>query len=559
MRKVTCLTLAILVTWAAPVRADEPSKVLESMKQELDRNMAKLSLPDYPSPYYISYLMRDAHTRGVSARFGASVLERDDRDRIVFTDLRVGSPQLDNTLDPFPGFDMLFPYNPLAAKAPLDFDDLALRKTLWKITDQEYKKAVSSYLKVKAEQVYKRADPDFSGCFTPAPVNSHVDKTAKFIEDFEAYEKVVLKLSDGLAKHTFVVDSSVSFDVTKQDRYFVSSEGSTVYTSTMYYSYSVQLFARADDGTVVPHAFVLYARSEKELPGYKELNKRVTQLADELSALRMAKGMQPYSGPALLEGDTSGVFLHEALGHRLEGHRQSGRNEGGTFSGKVGDKILPDHIDVYDDPTVRELDGTGLNGYYLYDDEGVLAGKATLVEAGKLAGFLLTRRPVEKFRKSNGHARASTSQRPVARMGTLVLDSRERVPAGELKQRLLEMARKQGKPYAIILRRASSGATNTSSWGFQAFKGVARLVYRVDAKTGEETLVRGVELVGTPLASLMKIAVVGDDQAVFNGYCGAESGFIPVSTITPSLILSELELQKAPPRRERKEVIPPPE
>jgi len=559
MRKAMFLTLAIVVAWTAPVRADEPSKVLESMKKELDRNMAKLTLPDYPSPYYISYLMRDAHTRGVSARFGASVLEREDRDRIVFTDLRVGSPELDNTMDPFPGFDMLFPYNPLGGKAPLEFNDVALRKTLWKITDREYKKAVSSYLKVKAQQVYKRADPDFSGCFSPAPVNSHVDKPVEFIKHFEDYQKVVLKLSEGLSEHDFIVDSSVNFDVTKQDRYFVSSEGTLVYTSTMYYSYSVQLFARAEDGTVVPHALVLYARSEKELPGHKELKRRVKKLIEELDALRQAEGMQPYSGPALLEGDTSGVFLHEALGHRLEGHRQSGRDEGGTFSGKVGDQILPDHIDVYDDPTVRELDGMGLNGHYRYDDEGVAAAKATLVKKGRLAGFMLTRRPVEKFRESNGHARASTSQRPVARMGTLILNSDRRVPAGELKQRLLEMARKQGKPFAIILRRASSGATNTSSWGFQAFKGVARLVYRVDAKTGAETLVRGVELVGTPLASLMKIAVVGDDRAVFNGYCGAESGFIPVSTITPSLILSELELQKAPPRRERKEVLPPPE
>ena len=559
MRKATFLTLAILLAWAAPARADEPSKVLESMKKELDRNMAKLILPDYPSPYYISYLMRDAHTRGVSARFGASVLEREDRDRIVFTDLRVGAPELDNTLDPFPGFDMLFPYNPLGGKAPLEYNDVALRKTLWKITDQEYKKAVSSYLKVKAQRVYKRADPDFSGCFAPAPVNSHVDEPVEFIKDFEDYKKVVLKVSDSLSEHDFIVDSSVNFDVTKQDRYFVSSEGSLVYTSTMYYSYSVQLFARAEDGTVVPHALVLYARSEKELPGHKELKKRVTQLIEELDGLRKAEGMQPYSGPALLEGDTSGVFLHEALGHRLEGHRQSGRDEGGTFSGKVGDQILPDHIDVYDDPTVRELDGMGLNGYYEYDDEGVVAAKAMLVEKGKLAGFLLTRRPLEKFRKSNGHARASTSQRPVARMGTLIMESEAKVPAGELKQRLLEMARKQGKKYAIILRRASSGATNTSSWGFQAFKGVARLVYRVDAETGAETLVRGVELVGTPLASLMKIAAVGDDRTVFNGYCGAESGFIPVSTITPSLILSELELQKAPPRRERKEVLPPPE
>jgi hypothetical protein len=144
-------------------------------------------------------------------------------------------------------------------------------------------------------------------------------------------------------------------------------------------------------------------------------------------------------------------------------------------------------------------------------------------------------------------------------MGTLVLTSTKTTTEEDLKKRLIELAKEQGKPFAIVLCKAASGMTNTSSWGFQAFKGVARLVYKVDVTTGEETLVRGVELVGTPLASLMKVAAVGDAPSIFNGFCGAESGFVPVSTITPSLLMSELEFQKSPPKREQKEVLPPPE
>jgi TldD protein len=540
-------------------QAGDADKVLQSMKTELDRNMAQLSIPDYPRPYFIAYLMREAEAYSVGARFGAPVVKREDRQRVIYIDMRVGDPDLDNTMDRYPGFDMPFVYNPYANRAPLADDDKALRTVLWKLTDKEYKKAVASYLKVKAQRVYKRKDPDFAGCFAPAPKVEHVGESEEFIDDFQKYQDITVALSRQLSEVDFIHDSSANFDASRSHRFFVNSEGTQVHTSDLFLSFNVQAQARSEDGSVVPHSFVLYARKIKDLPSQKELEKRVAQLVTELDALRQAEVMQPFNGPALLEGDTAGVFLHEALGHRLEGHRQSGGDEGGTFSGKVGDQILPEFISIVDDPTMPRFGGTTINGYYQYDDEGVAAQKVTLVDKGKLSGFLLTRRPLEMFKKSNGHARSSGPQRPVARMGTLIMSSDKTVPFKDLKKELVRLAKKQGKKFGIILRNAASGATNTSSWGFQAFKGVARLVYQVDVKTGKEKLVRGVELVGTPLASLMKIVTVGDDAALFNGFCGAESGFVPVSTLTPSLILSELELQKSPPRREQKEVIPPPQ
>lgn len=219
---------------------------------------------------------------------------------------------------------------------------------------------------------------------------------------------------------------------------------------------------------------------------------------------------------------------------------------------------MPEMLDLVDDPGVTQFEGKGVNGTYTVDDEGVLAQKVQLVKQGRLIGFLMTRRPMDKFNQSNGHARASWISRPVARMGTLVLTASQGKTREQLKQRLMELAKEQGKPYGIIVRRAASGATNTSSWGFQAFKGLARMVYKVDAVTGEETLVRGVELLGTPLSTLMRIDSVGTEPYLFNGFCGAESGWVPVSTVTPSLLIRELEFQKSPPRRENDEILPPP-
>jgi TldD protein len=549
--------LAILLGGTA--LAAGPEDLCGEMKKELDRNLEGLKLPDYPGPYFMSYLLRDLQIAGVTARYGAPVMRKKDRQLLIDSDVRVGSFELDNSMDRYAGFDMPFRFQPFKNRAPLNAQGLSLRKTLWKLTDEDYKGAVASYLKVKAQRIYKADDPDFVGCFSKSPAVRHLDKPADFVDDLEPYEKVAVAISQRLSNEGFIQDSWVSFDASKADRYFVNSEGSLFYTSATYFSYSVQAFARAEDGTVIPHSIVLYSRKLKELPGKKELMRRVDEMVEELKALSKAEVMQPYSGPTLLEGDTAGVFLHEALGHRLEGHRQGGREEGGTFSGKVGDQILPEDISIFDDPTLAEVDGNSINGYYLLDDEGVKAQRVVLVDKGKLSGFLLTRKPIQGFKESNGHARASITAAPVARMGTLIMESRNTVPREQLKAHLIKQAKEEGKPFAIILRRAQGGATNTSSYGFQAFKGVARLVYKVDLETGEETLVRGVDLVGTPLASLMKISAVGDDRALFNGYCGAESGFVPVSTLTPSLVLSELEFQKAPPMREQKEILPPPE
>ena len=535
-----------------------PQQTLDSMAKELERNQKNLSVPGYPPPYYLSYLLRDTKEASVIARNGAPILRREDHRKLVFADVRVGSFELDNTEDPYPGMDMPNMFKPFQAAAPLVDDDRALRRTLWAITDNEYKKAVASYLKIKAQGIYEETAPSFKGSFSKAQSAQYIAQERPFIESLESFEKTTGEISTMLEEVPEIFELAVAFTAVHHDRYFVNSEGTRLFLSDTYYSFSVQATARGEDGAIIPHALVLYSRSLKEIPTREELEKQVKLLIEELVALAKAPVMPPYNGPALLEGDTAGVFLHEALGHRLEGHRQNQEDEGGTFRGKLGDLILPESISIVDDPTLETREGMEMNGYYRYDDEGVPAQRVLLVDRGKLSGFLMTRRPTEDFKTTNGHARASGLQRPVARMGTLMLESTNLLSREEMKKRLVALAKKQGKPYAIILRRAASGATNTSAWGFQAFKGVARLVYRVDVETGEETLVRGVELVGTPLSSLMKIVAVGGDVSVFNGYCGAESGFVPVSTVTPSLLLEELEFQKAPQIREKKEILPPP-
>jgi len=261
-------------------------------------------------------------------------------------------------------------------------------------------------------------------------------------------------------------------------------------------------------------------------------------------ALRNAAVLDPYTGPALLAPKAAGVLFHEAVGHRLEGERQNDDKDGRTFKNQVGKQIIPSFLSIEDDPTRARWGDKSLNGHYQFDDQGVRAQRALLVEDGVLRNFLLSRAPVPGFNRSNGHGRAAAGRDPIARMANLIVRSSRTRPLPELKQMLIEEARRQGKPFGLLIRDVTGGNTDTSGYAYQAFKGQPRLVYAVDAKTGEERLVRGVEVVGTPLTSINKIVATGDEQRIFNGYCGAESGFVPVSTVAPAVLVQEIELQR---------------
>ncbi len=319
---------------------------------------------------------------------------------------------------------------------------------------------------------------------------------------------------------------------------------------------------RAKDGMLIDHQKDFYGRAPSDLPDEATLAKVEQQLITALWALRDAPKIDPYdrAGHPSWSDRRAGVFFHETVGHRLEGERQNDEKEGRTFKGQVGHAVLPDFLTIVDDPTAPRAGGMALNGTYSYDDRsGRRPSRWTsLIEKGVLRDYIKSRTPIIGSLHSNGHGRSEGTADPMGRMGNLFVRSTKQLPMVELKKRLLDEVHKQGKPYGLIIRDITGGQTNTISAGFQAFKGMPRLVYRVDAKTGAETLVRGVEMVGTPLTTVSRIVATSDTTGVFNGYCGAESGFVPVSTVAPAVLMSEIELQRTARAMERPPVLPPP-
>ncbi len=546
---------------AAPTPAADPRVVLlDAMAAEGARSMERLRIADYEPPYFLAYQLKDVRQEEIAGRFGAVTDDRSRHDRKLLVDVRVGSYQLDSS-----GRDEMMAFlGPegqtyfASRDAPLEDDPSALRNALWLLTDEKYKEALASWFKKKSRRVYRAEEADAAPSFSREPPQRHVDAPLPFAFDRARWRAEVRRITALFRDHPHVYDSSMKVTGEKQIRWLTSSEGTALVTEQAIYGVHVQAVARAVDGQLLENSRDFYARTEGALPAPDVLEREVRALIGELEALRNAPAIDPYTGPVLLAPEATGVLFHEAIGHRLEGERQDDDKEGQTFKGQIGKRVLPSFLTVVDDPTLASEGKFSLNGAYAYDDQGVAAQRTVLVDHGVLRSFLLSRKPVLPFTRSNGHGRSQGAQPPTARMGNLIVSSSRSVPFAELKRMLIAEARRQGKPYGLVVQDISGGNTNTASYGYQAFKGTPRVVYRVDVATGKEELVRGVELVGTPLSSINKVLATSDEVRVFNGYCGAESGYVPVSTVAPAALIGEIELQRVARANERSPILPAP-
>jgi len=554
------LATSVLLTAAAPP-PDARVTLLDAMAEELQRNHQQLKLQNHEPPYFISYQLKDVDQAVLIARYGSLFLDDTYHHRKLYVDTRVGSYEFDNSgpdeyayfLGSGPGTSYV-----VNKDGPLDDSPLALRTALWLATDEKYKASLSQLLKKKGENVYTVEDPKRPPSFSKEKPVRAVQPPLAFPFDHDRWARVARQVSARFTAHPEIIDSEVRITADKVKRLFVSTEGGRIISEDVMYGLHVSAVTRADDGQLLSDSRNYYAPTEAGLPDDKTLDVAATRILEELRALRQAPAIDPYTGPAILAPEAAGVLFHEAVGHRLEGDRQDGEGEGKTFRGQVGKSVLPTFLSIVDDPTLRSLQGEPLNGFYEYDEEGVKGQRTVLVDKGVLRNYLLSRRPVEGFLQSNGHGRSQGTAKPVARMANLMVESTKQVDDAELKRQLIAEARRQGKPYGLLIRDITGGNTNTSSYGYQAFKGVPRMVFRVDVKTGEETLVRGVEIVGTPLSAINRILVTGRKPGIFNGFCGAESGNVPVSTVAPALLLQEIELQRTQEGKDRPPLLPRP-
>ena len=553
---LAAVLLAFPCALSAQLAPSDP--LLDAMKTELNRSAEKLRNAEATPLYYIGYEVYDKTSYSLSAQEGSVYSEDDRRSRSLDVDVRVGSTSLDNTHEIKGNNSSGNSNRQEAFTLPVENDPAPLRAEIWNLTDRAYKAAEDQYAKVKMNKSVTAEEEDKSDDFSKARADNFYEKASFPAIDKAKFRGMARRLSDKFKAYDFIYDSDVRLTADTVNRYMVNSDSASLVTGNTYVRFIYSLYTRTNDGMDLSRVKIYDSDTPGELPAESVIAKDIDVSIAELKALRAAAPEQPYSGPVILESRAAGVFFHEILGHRLEGHRQKSEESGQTFAKKVGQPIMPAFLSLYDDPTQYRFGGQFLRGSYRYDDETVPAQKAVLVENGVLKGFLMGRSPIKNFPGSNGHGRRSEGRGAVARMGNLVATSTKMVPYAELRKRLIEEVKKAGKPYGLVVTDIAGGFTITERYLPQSFSVNVTMGYKVYPDGRPDEAVRGLNLIGTPLQTFSRILETGDDYAVFNGSCGAESGWVPVSSVAPSLLFSEMESEKVQKSNTRPPVLKPP-
>ncbi|MBQ9570391.1 MAG: hypothetical protein IJR30_03360, partial [Prevotella sp.] len=467
--------------------------------------------------------------------------------RTLTPQIRVGNPRLDNFKLITQGAANTQGRDIAPWVLPMNDGDVeGIRAGIWSEVRRRYDFAVNVYRETQAKVSTNVADEDTAACFSVAPVEQYYEQplTAEQKKiDIEAWRNRMNKVSAVMAAYPELQGGTaqLNFEVSRQ--YIVNTEGTSVVQNRIAARVMITAQGMASDGMVLPVSFDYYATSLDKLPDVDVMIVKAKELVQRVKALMKAPVANPYTGPAILSGPASGVFFHEIFGHRLEAHRL--KSGGETFRNMVGKNVLPSDFSVYCDPTLSYYRDKELNGHYLFDSEGVRSRRVDNIKNGVLNEFLLSRVPMDGFPQSNGHGRASDGHDAVSRQSSLIVETTAPQTEEKLREMLRAEAKKQGKEYGYYFLTVTGGFTTTGQGNTMNSFNVSPVeVYRVYVDGRPDELVRGVDLIGTPLSMFSHIAAAGNEPTLFTGSCGAESGWVPVACVSPQIYVTQIETQR---------------
>ena len=547
MNRHLFVTFLCLLSGISTVSGQDP--VFNTLKSELDRNFRVLKEQPVPA-YYIFLRLDEVQSMTCAGRLGRlqTAPQLESPSHALSSGIRVGGRNLDNTHEIRESGQGSYSDMRIAADyVPVDNNPDVLKKTVWLQLDNLYKDDVQIYEQIKANMAVKVEQEDKSPDFSVEKAESYYEAPVTWeslqIEP-KIWEEKVRKYSKIFDENSDLLDGSAYLSASLMRKIFVDTEGREIAQNAVTFQLALTAEALADDGMHLPLFKAWTGFSLSELPTDEEVVKAAREMSGMLSRLKKAPVVESFSGPAILSPEAAGVFFHEIFGHRVEGSRLKQENDAQTFKKKAGERVLPKHLSVTFDPTLKYFGQTPLNGYYVFDDEGIRGQKTEVVRNGVLKEFLMSRTPIDGFAHSNGHGRSQTGLAPISRQSSLLVKSSQKLSKEELVKQLRKAAKSQGKAYAYYFKEVSGGFTNTGRYSPNAFNVTPLVVYRIYTDGRPDELVRGVDLVGTPLAMFSQITACGDEYAVFNGVCGAESGSIPVSCVAPALLVKQIETQK---------------
>ena len=600
-RKAGFVFLICTLACGAFARAQEQQdndQTLRAMRDEMARAKTRLELKipgtDQPvRPYYVEYRLLDLDVRQVVAEFGTILSSNQVRNRYMDVDARVGNYKLDSSNfisdDGFRGF-----IGPTGSVG-IDRDYDSLRQDLWIATDQAFKEAVETYSRKQAylSSLARQSNIDD---FSKAEPVKLVEPLVKPDWTNRNWDQEARDVSATLRNFPQIYEGRVTYYLVYATEYLLTSEGTEIRQNRSFAAIESGMNALADDGMPLNHFYATYAQKPAGLPNVDAVRKGLNVTGSELMALRAAPTAEDYTGPVLFEARAAAPLLAQILGPSVNGARPplsftpvmeqmlSGLGGKSDWVTRINARVLPTSVTIVDDPTAKDFQGKPLIGSYAVDEEGVKAGKVTLVENGVLKNELMSRRPGPDFQQSNGHGRAAFLNDAKPTMSNIFFNSTETQSAADLKKKFLDSCTAEKLEYCILVREMDNPSISLlhqddfsellASYGGGAGTGdrLPLVVYRVYPKDGREEMIRGSRIVGVNTRALRNLAGIGNDNFVYNymqsqanGFSGtalgafgsAQSG-LPASVVAPSLLFEELEVRGARGEPKRLPLLPAP-
>lgn len=579
MKRRTLLLLAPATLARLRAQAQQ-DVILRAMADELERSRS-LRILSAEQPYYIEYAVFDGESCAVSATLGAIVRSGRIRYRLPRVQVRVGDYKLDQTnyvgtdFIPGPRYDV--------DDFPVDDSYEVLRHHLWLATDAAYRSAVEAFSRKRAALKNLSTSTQLSDFGTAEPLQLILEPRPRRYDE-AVWKSRAKRLSAVFLEFPQITNSTVDVDTSWSTHYFASSEGTRVRVPEGVTSITIRASGFCDDGMPVRNSIGIHALDPARLPADIELERQAREVAQSLAALTQARIGESYVGPVLFEGVAAAQLFAEVLGKRLTVPRRPVSNPGrplpfvpGEFEGRTGSRVLPEWMDVIDDPGQTEWKGRPLLGQYRVDLEGVAPEKLTLVEKGVLKSFLLTRQPVQGTSGSNGRARLpGMFGHKAAGFGNLFVHASQSVSGEVLRKKLIETCVQRGKPYGLVvrkmdfpssasleeIRRLLAGAAGSNSGRVS----LPLLVYRVFAD-GREELVRGLKFRSLDTRSLKDITAASDESFAFDfldhnapfAVMGGASFVAETTVVAPSVLIDDVELEPLPADYARPPIVPAPQ
>ncbi len=511
---------------AAMVEAHAAAKgdgLLEALLTELDRSKAQLKMDQVQAPYYIEYRVNEVEDIGAEAAYGALRENQHIHVRVLRVVVRIGDYTQDSYFGRGQGESSIL---------PLDNDPIALRHQIWLATDDAYKAAGQALAEKQAAMKQFSADPNPVDDFAKSPKMIAVEPTASLKIDEAGWKKTLEDVTSLYKQYPDVQSVTASARFSAVNEYLVNSEGTVTRCGKTTYSVQLNGSAQAADGMRLSRSPAFMVARPEELPTRDALMGEAKKMLETVVALRQAPIVEEeYRGPVLFAADAADDIVSSLIGQNLLGQKpQLGKpnRTTGAFATSYKTRVLPNFLSVVDDPTLKDFQGKSLVGSYAVDSEGVKAQAVNTIENGMLANYLVGRQPIRDFPTSNGHGRAAPGSFPGPSLGVLVVKSSDAQAPDELKKKVIQMVKEQGKEYGYRVETLGPG-------------NAPRLLYRVYAKDGHEELVRGAVFNELDIRAIRNdLIAVGDDPLVSN-----RAGAAPTTIISPSLLFGELEVKRA--------------